>query len=226
MNRTTNPVFQIPYIGETLKPDYLSLFEQLKRLGVAVDIDKINWPEYSYAPLVKLFIGYTDAYLWLCYEVKGDFFRARAAIDQEAVWEDCCVEFFVSANQNKGRETSLQEEIVYRNFEFNVLGVLLSACGTKKDRISLAVEEMDRILRYPEFYGEKLPQEGSLCDWGLCVAIPLDLIGLQRGSRFEGNFQKCGDFTRAPHFLTWNAIISDEPDFHLPQFFGEMELVN
>ena len=172
MNSKTKPILTIPFVGETLIPNYPSLFEQLKRLGVAVDIDKINWPEYSYAPLVKLFIGYTDAYLWLCYEVKGDFFRARAAIDQEAVWE------------------------------------------------------MDRILRYPEFYGEKLPQEGSLCDWGLCVAIPLDLIGLQRGSRFEGNFQKCGDFTRAPHFLTWNAIISDEPDFHLPQFFGEMELVN
>jgi len=226
MNRTTNPVFQIPYIGETLKPDYLSLFEQLKRLGAAVHINKINWPEYSYAPFVQLFAGFTDAYLWLCYEVKGDFLRARAVMDQEAVWEDCCVEFFVSADEKKCRESSLQDEIVYRNFEFNILGVVLSACGTKEDRVALAVEELDRILRYPELSRDMLPEEGSLCDWGLCIAIPLDLLGLQRGSRFKGNFQKCGDLTHAPHFLTWNNIISAEPDFHLPQFFGEMVLVD
>ena len=226
MNSTTIPVLPIPFIGEPLEPNYPSLFEQLKRLGVAVKIDKINWPDYSYAPLVKLFAGYTDAYLWLCYEVKDDFFRAVAVRDQEAVWEDCCVEFFVSVNKKKCRENLLQDEIVYRNFEFNILGVLLSACGTKADRVFLEVEEMDRILRYPEFSGDKLPEEGCLCDWGLCVAIPLDLLGLQRGSRFEGNFQKCGDLTNAPHFLTWNNIISAEPDFHLPQFFGEMELVN
>ncbi len=226
MNSTTNHLLKIPFIGEPLKPNYPSMVEQLKRLGIAVNIDKINWPEYSYTPLVKLYTGYSDAYLWLCYEVKGDHFRAKAVMDQEAVWEDCCVEFFVTANKKKCRENSLHDEIIYRNFEFNVLGVVLSACGTKEDRQSLEVEEMDRILRYPEFFGDELPEEGSLCDWGLCIAIPLDLLGLQRGSRFKGNFQKCGDLTHAPHFLTWNNIISAEPDFHLPQFFGEMVLVD
>ncbi len=128
--------------------------------------------------------------------------------------------------EEKQEEASSPDRIIYRNFEFNLLGFAYSAVGTKEHRELLGPTLMDQILRYPEFSREKLPAEGSLCDWGLCVAIPLKLLGIQKGSRFKGNFQKCGDLTRAPHFLSWNSILSDEPDFHLPQFFGEMELVH
>ncbi len=226
MNSTSSPLLRIPGIGEPHLSDYQSGMEWLKRSGQSVAIDKINWAEYPYAPTVKLFAGYSEGCLWLGYEVKGDFFRAQALHDQEAVWEDCCVEVFISTEEEKQEEASSPDRIIYRNFEFNLLGFAYSAVGTKEHRELLGPTLMDQILRYPEFSREKLPAEGSLCDWGLCVAIPLKLLGIQKGSRFKGNFQKCGDLTRAPHFLSWNSILSDEPDFHLPQFFGEMELVH
>jgi hypothetical protein len=44
------------------------------------------------------------------------------------------------------------------------------------------------------------------------------LDGLEAG----GNFYKCGDHLKVPHFLSWNPIKTEKPDFHLPAFFGKM----
>jgi hypothetical protein len=38
------------------------------------------------------------------------------------------------------------------------------------------------------------------------------------------NFYKCGDETPEPHFLSWNPIDLPKPNFHVPQFFGQLEL--
>ena len=47
------------------------------------------------------------------------------------------------------------------------------------------------------------------------------IIGFD-GMRMKGNFYKCGDHLQKPHFLSWNPIHVDRPDFHRPEFFGEL----
>lgn len=212
----------IPYLRDVLMSDNQEIGERIKRAGVSFDIDKINWLEYPYKPKVKLYTVYSEEYLWICFEVKRDFFRAKATVDQEAVWQDSCVEFFISTSGDNdlidGWETS------YRNFEFNVLGVCLSAIGTKSERMMLSPEEMKKILRLPSIEKDILPSEGDCFDWNLIVAIPLRLLGIEQGSAFRANFYKCGDLTTHPHFLSWSSIEAANPDFHLPQFFGRVEL--
>ena len=225
MNRSVIPKLLIPYIGEPLSSDYQSACEKIKLTGVSAFIDKINWSDYPYKPSVQVYAGYSNTYLWLCYDVKKDFFRIGAFLDQEAVWEDSCVEFFMSTEVEKYQNNVSEENIVYRNFEYNALGVCLSACGTISDRQMLTKEQMERILRFPLMSKQDLPDEGAVFDWELCVAIPLDLIGLKPGSTFKANFQKCGDLTFQPHYLTWTTMKAASPDFHLPQYFGDMELV-
>lgn len=44
------------------------------------------------------------------------------------------------------------------------------------------------------------------------------------GCRLEGNFYKCGDETRYPHYGCWNPIKRTTPDFHRPEFFGDLIL--
>ena len=39
-----------------------------------------------------------------------------------------------------------------------------------------------------------------------------------------GNFYKCGDATLLPHYLSWSQIDTEQPDFHRPEFFGELLL--
>ena len=39
----------------------------------------------------------------------------------------------------------------------------------------------------------------------------------------KANFYKCGDELQTPHFLSWNPIQIEQPDFHRPDFFGTLE---
>lgn len=225
MTRSAIQQLLIPYIGEPLLSDIQEVASKIKHAGVTTRIDKINWPDYPYKPLVQVSAGYSKSYLWLLYEVKNDYFRAKASVDQETVWQDSCVEFFISTEDEKNRTNWLNEEIRYRNFEFNVIGCCLSAYGSKLHREKLTMDQMKQILRFPGLSKQNLPEEGTEFNWELCAAIPLDLLGLQPGSSFMANFYKCGDLTLKPHFLSWGSIETATPDFHQPQFFGEIKLV-
>jgi hypothetical protein len=208
----------IPFIGDPLWSGNQQLANRIKSAGVKTLIDKINWKDYSYRPDVELVIGYSATYLWMCYEVRNDHFRARATTDHEAVWEDSCVEFFMTMENNPNEAVSL-----YRNFEFNALGICLSANGNKAQREFLSTNDMKQILRFPGKLSSGI-QEGDPFDWQLTVAIPLNILDLVPGNSFRANFYKCGDLTLKPHFLSRSSIVAAEPDFHLPQFFGEARL--
>ena len=59
------------------------------------------------------------------------------------------------------------------------------------------------------------------------MAIPLSIFIHHSFSSLSGkegrvNFYKCGDQLPVPHFVAWNNIQSAEPNFHLPEFFGEI----
>ena len=38
----------------------------------------------------------------------------------------------------------------------------------------------------------------------------------------SGNFYKCGDQQVVPHYLSWAPITTENPDFHRPEYFGEL----
>ena len=40
--------------------------------------------------------------------------------------------------------------------------------------------------------------------------------------KVRGNFYKCASATSEPHYLSWNPILTDKPDFHRPDFFGDI----
>jgi hypothetical protein len=218
------PVLNIPFLEESLSSDYQEIREKLRLSGVTVPVDKINWADYPYQPFVQVTCAYSKMYLWLLFEVKKDYFRSKAVADQDSVWEDSCVEFFFSGERVGSEIRQGTKDAVYRNFEFNVSGVCLSACGTIFERKFLEPNEMCQILRFPGMVNHEMPQEGSEFDWELGVAIPLALLGVKAGDSFCANFYKCGDLTSKPHFLSWKEISSEEPDFHLPDFFGEAVL--
>jgi len=72
---------------------------------------------------------------------------------------------------------------------------------------------------------EAFDEQRGVFSWELVVAIPLELMGLDPANLPEkilANFHKCADDTNAPHFLSWNPIDTPAPDFHRPEFFGEL----
>ena len=87
-------------------------------------------------------------------------------------------------------------------------------------------EQMAEILRIAQFEG---PQDfsGGIWNWRVTVVIPFSLIGVDPENlpeRLRANFYKCGDKTAHPHFLSWNPVGTPSPDFHRPDFFGELIL--
>ena len=204
---------KIPYLKEMFFDDPAFVSQRLKNSGIKINIDKVNWKEYPHVPDVSAFLGYDDKRLWIHYVISNDFVRAVYREDQEPVWQDSCVEFFIKQGE------------IYRNFEFNSLGICLSASGPDRNtRKRLDNENREQILRFPSLQPESLPDENSPTNWSLTVAIPLSLIGLEPGSHFMANFYKCGDKTKIPHYISWSAIGTPTPDFHQPLWFKQLEL--
>lgn len=198
----------IPYLP-TLTTENVG--KLLPKEGLAIQLQQINWPEFPHKPEVDVYLGHAGSSLFLHYVVRKDYVRAVNRNDQEPVYEDSCVEFFLQENEN------------YRNFEFNALGVCLSAVGAeRKSRRRLQPEELALIRRNASLHPDTLPPDDVLSDWNLTVEIPFSMIGLERGKRFRGNFYKCGDKTLIPHFVSWAPIKILKPDFHRPEFFAEI----
>jgi hypothetical protein len=206
-------ILKIPHLKELSSENPTFTAARLVASGAAIAIDKINWSDFSYLIDVKAYLGYTEQYLWLHYNVKNELVKAVYKDDQDPVWQDSCVEFFIKQGE------------IYRNFEFNSLGVCLSAYGADRHgRKSLEKEKMLQILRFPSLNKKTLPAEGTVSNWSLTVAIPLELTGLKPGTECKANFYKCGDETAIPHYISWSEIGTATPDFHQPDYFGLVQL--
>ena len=198
-----------------------SLFDKIKELtegGLSLDINQINWPaDFPKLLPVTVHIAHDNQKLYLYYQVKGEELRVVNTKDFMSVWEDSCVEFFM---QRKGEKT-------YRNFEFNAHGVLLASMRESKESAEqLAEGVMASIERFATI--EHVYKEGvQLSNWTLFAAIPKEALGFLADENLSAqaicaNFYKCGDETNEPHFISWNAIDTPTPNFHVPQFFGEL----
>lgn len=190
--------------------------EVLMQKGSVGNIDVVNWKEFSHLPQTTFFVGYSSTSICIHYKVRGDGLRALFANDHEPVWQDSCVEFFCKRIDQEG----------YYNFEFNCIGTCLSAVHkTREDRTSRPLEEMTTILRHSSLEKKTFEEKQGMAEWSLTVGIPFELIGLDGKNLPEkilANFYKCGDGTQNVHYVSWAPIVVEQPDFHRPDFFGEI----
>lgn len=176
------------------------------------DIAHSPWKaEYPYEPRVRFQIVHSAAKIYIRYTVEEEYVKAQYVRPNENVWEDSCVEFFIS----------LDDRQTYYNFEFNVLGTGLIGYGiaNKAERKRLdpmLVEQIDTFTQVFKVNGKK--------SWDITLAIPKTIFSgqLKSGVPVAANFYKCGDKLPEPHFMAWNNINSPTPNFHQPQFFGEV----
>lgn len=183
------------------------------------DVDQVNWPSsFPYAPVCAGRIARTEGSLVVDFRVSGLDLRAENKEDNGSQWEDSCVEFFVQDPDGS----------VYYNFEINALGKVLACAGPDRhNRTKRPLEEMEAIARFSSVKKLDDVKEG-LQNWRVCIIIPFELIGVDPENIPAGiraNFYKCGDKTAHPHFVSWSPIDVPSPDFHRPEFFGELKFV-
>lgn len=214
---------------KTLKVNHLNLPERaLESLPVWLDeqgidfqsIDTVNWPaEFPYQPTAKFRIVATDRGFVINYRVSERSVAAVADGDGGRVWEDSCVEFF-SCPASDG---------IYYNVECNCVGTILVAAGPDRNARERAPQSiLDTVQRWSSLGRENFTERIGDVSWEVVLLVPYSVyfkhnITDVKGLKFRANFYKCGDLLQTPHFLSWNPIDVPTPDFHRPEFFGEIE---
>lgn len=182
-------------------------------------IDLINWNEFQYVPDVKLRIAHSNNQIWLKYYVKEKSILAEVSETNGGVANDSCVEFFFDP-QSDGN---------YYNFEFSCIGVTHLAYGPgRNDRVFVAPEIIDKEIKVISSLGN-IPFSEQTGDytWEMTVIIPGSSLTHNKGLRLKGlstkaNFYKCGNKTAESHYVSWNPVLTEKPDFHRPEYFGNL----
>ncbi|MCQ2183342.1 MAG: hypothetical protein MJY89_08085 [Bacteroidales bacterium] len=210
-------ILSVPFIPGLETQSAKEYSHTMLSAGASGSIDAVNWPEqYPYCPETTFWIARSNSHLALRYSVMGLDLRATALSDNGRSWEDSCCEFFVSAGSGE-----------YFNVETTCIGSILMARGSgRSDRNVLATEDVARIIRRSSLEYKEYSMEGGPYGWTLDILIPFDMIGLSGDdlpSSVGANFYKCANLTPHPHFVSWNPVETEKPDFHRPEFFGRLE---
>ena len=197
-------------------PGLDEISEKLDSLSFKNSVEVLNWKGFDYKPDVKFSMAYTGHEILLKYYVKEQWFKAEKTETNQAVYEDSCVEFFVSPS----------DDGIYYNLEFNGIGTCLMGSGKGRENRRMADPEIISGIRRKTSAVEKSVKEISrIFSWTITLAIPLYVlfqhsIAELQGKTFRANFYKCGDKLTVPHFITWSPVGTEKPDFHRPEYFG------
>lgn len=209
----------LPYLPalDSLQGDADAMVTLLDDKGARGQISCVGWPgQFPYRPMTSFAAAYSGTALYIDFLVRCNYLRAEHYLPQTPVSEDSCVEFFVQPRP--GGE--------YWNFEFNCIGTVnASHRMTRPHPTRLTEAEISRIQRYASCGTRPFCELEGLFTWNLLVVIPFDLIGLDGNDlpeKVRGNFYKCASATSEPHFLSWKPVYTERPDFHRPEFFGDI----
>ncbi|WP_165041030.1 carbohydrate-binding family 9-like protein [Dysgonomonas sp. ZJ709] len=183
-------------------------------------IGSVNWEsQYPYKPDVSFKIAHNGDYLFLQYFVEENEILAKTTKDNGPVWTDSCVEFFISFGESP----------YYYNAEFSCIGkALFGYRKDRKDSVYGDFDTMSSIKRYPSLGTDNFERKEGNFKWNLLLVMPTsvfwkDDIKSFNGVKARANLYKCGDDLSKPHFLSWNPINNENPNFHLPNFFGFLD---
>jgi len=186
-------------------------------------IDQLNWPDFSYKPDVKFRIAYSEEEIFLQYFVKEKYIRAHFTEDDNSFpYKDSCVEFFIIPASDS----------IYYNLELNCIGVGTFAGGpNRKDRTRFGSVVTSQIRRSSSLGKVGFETKEGDFEWNITIAVPISIFSLSEVKKLSGrivkaNFYKCGDDLPERHYLSWNPILLERPNFHSPDFFGNIYFEN
>lgn len=191
----------ISYYMDTLKP---------------YDMVEQPWEKFKTTNKASFTITYDTDNLFLKYYVKERHLKAAVRDINSAVHEDNCVEFFVSFGTDH-----------YYNLEFNCLGSVKFGYGKNRNGRTLFSEEIINKIKMQLTIAANKGTKEDYLNWELMVVIPKEVFVFSSIKQFVGqkcnaNFYKCGSELPDKHYLTWNMVRTEFPDFHKPEFFGEL----
>lgn len=209
-------VKEIEYDGNATLEVVSRLLEENTELHT---IGVLNWNAFTYAPEVKFRIAHSNNEIWLKYYVNEENILAKHTDINSAVSRDSCVEFFFDPLGDGN----------YYNFEFNCIGTPHLAYGpARQNRQFVDPGIIDKYLKIKSTLGDQpFDEKKGGHQWEMTIVIPAEVFTGNKGISIAGiaskaNFYKCGDDTSEKHYLTWNPVGTSKPDYHRPEYFGEV----
>lgn len=214
MKQLKVPFSQTLHQGSPIEEISASL-DQLEPTSISM----APWSAFSYKPKAGFAFAHSNDCLFVKFYVSEKAIQAIFREPNDPVYKDSCVELFIAFNGDKE----------YYNLEFNCLGTCRAGFGSERlnrEPLPEKVIANIRSLSVIEFTDHTDP---DTC-WELTLKIPIEVFYLHDLPQLEGikskvNFFKCGDELPEPHYLSWSNIKTDEPNFHLSEFFGELQFL-
>ena len=205
-------LLQVPQLYEGVGsgvPGFPKILDTMPREPVAM----VPWKKYPYRPDVSFSMGYTSKAIFLKFFVTEMSLRAQVSETNGNVWEDSCVEFFISF-----------DGMGYYNIECNCIGTIHAAYGRNRMNRTLLSKQIIETINNQVVIQNRDDEK----EWQLTLELPLSVfvhhqISSLKGKSCKANFYKCGDLLPEPHFVSWTNIETAEPDFHVPEFFGTLQ---
>ena len=161
-------------------------------------------------------IAYDDVALHVRLSAEEHDIRAEHRGRPHPVAEDSCLEFFFCPQWGDER---------YFNVEFNSNCALYLGFGSGiHNLVRLLVQDEEAMFGPRSFRVES--------GWGVEYRIPHEFVrrfmpeyAPGSGKEIRANCYKCGDKTLHRHYIAWNPVNGDVPDFHRPEDFGHMVFI-
>lgn len=189
----------------------------------ALTLDLYMGDKPQHQPKTQAKLRYDDEAIYVIFRVEDQYIRAVAQEIHGKVWEDSCVEFFFSPDKtvNAG----------YFNLEMNCGGTFLLHFNTEPgqpQKVDLAdCQKIEVAHTLPKTIDPEITEPTT---WAVEYRLPFAVLEKYSsvtkpasGVIWRANFYKCADATSQPHWLTWNKVDHPTPNFHLPQFFGQIK---
>jgi hypothetical protein len=209
---------EVPFWAGTGQQQDLEVISGRLDQGPFHPIDIQPWPAFKSPAQARFALAHSGDALFIKFVVTEKDVRASYRQSNEPVYRDSCVEFFLAPGEGP----------TYYNLEFNCIGTCLMAYGTQDlgGRQFLSAAVIDKIRRRTWLHAGGSGAAAAIT-WELTAAIPLEVfcyhpLATLQGLQGSANFYKCGDELPEPHFLTWNEIRAAAPNFHLPEYFGQI----
>ncbi|MGL5262502.1 MAG: carbohydrate-binding family 9-like protein, partial [Bacteroides sp.] len=110
--------------------------------------------------------------------------------------------------------------------ECNCAGTILVGVGEDRDNRERASQDiLNQVQRWSSLGREPFEEKIGECSWEIALIIPYSVFFKHQIEKLDNqslkaNFYKCGDELQTPHFLSWNPIDLETPNFHCPKYFG------
>ena len=175
-------------------------------------------------PFTQAKVAYDEFAIYVIFRVEDRYVKALTKKNHGPVYTDSCVEFFFTPGS--------KVEKGYFNLEMNCGGTMLFHHQMEPRTGSIKISEthiqqVEVATTLPKIVDPEIDKDTT---WIAEYRIPFSILteyhdfpGPEAGSVWRANFYKCADQTSHPHWLTWAPIDYPTPNFHIPQYFGNLE---